>query len=241
MGEPTLLLTRPQAASERFAAACWKEIGRAIPVVISPVLEIRPLPVDVDPSSIGTILFTSENGVISLASQANLSGRPALCVGDRTAQAAQDAGMVARSAGGDVEALLSLASQLRPDEPLLHVRGVHAAGDLARRLGALGFQVSEAISYDQEARKLSDEALALCDGGAPVVLPLFSSRSAATLLDQLGPGRDNFSIVAISPAVAAAWGGRDLLVAKEPDAAAMVREVARLFRTTRLVAPRSGG
>lgn len=241
MGEPTLLLTRPHSDSERFAAACREELGRPIPVVISPVLYIRPLPVDLDPSVGGTLLFTSENGVTSLAGQVDLSGRLALCVGDRTARAAEAAGMVARSAGGDVEALLALAAEGRPDEPLLHVRGVHAKGDLAGRLKALGFNASEVVAYDQQARPLTDEARDLIRNGDPVVLPLFSPRSATLVRDQIGSIKENLTIVAISPVVASVLRQRDVLVAKAPEAAAMVEEVVRLFRTTRLVAPKGGG
>lgn len=241
MGDPTLLLTRPRVASERFAAACRDEIGRDIPVLISPVLDIRPIAVEVDPSEVGTFLFTSENGVTSLAGQSDLRGATALCVGDRTAEAAKAAGLTARSAGGDVEALLALVCQDRPAEPLVHIRGAHAAGDLAGRLSGAGIAVSEVVAYDQLPMALSPEARALLAGGQPVVLPLFSPRSAALLRDETGSGNQKLTIVAISHAVASAWGNAGAVVARHPDAVSMIREVRRFFPTTRLVAPRTGG
>jgi uroporphyrinogen-III synthase len=96
-----------------------------------------------------------------------------------TAAAAAAAGFAARSADGDVGALAALvAAAHRPGAgAFLHVRGRHAAGDLAGRLAAVGVPVRAAEIYAQVPQPLASEVgAALADGAA---VALFSPRSAA--------------------------------------------------------------
>ena len=94
-GAPTLLLTRPEAQSRRFAA----EVARLWPdlaVILSPAQEIRPLPIAVPQGTKGIVL-TSENAVPALPFGLGL---PAYCVGERTAAAAAElprAGLATRA------------------------------------------------------------------------------------------------------------------------------------------------
>ncbi len=233
-----LLLTRPRAQSERFARDFAAALGREIPMVISPLMEIVPRGLAVDPGAAAGLIFTSENGVAAFAGVEGRRHWPVWCVGERTAAAARAAGFADVSvAGGDAEALVAEILAARPAGPLLHLRGAHAAGDVAGRLTAGGMQTTAAVVYDQRAQALTVEAEALlADAGAEVLLPLFSPRSAALLVEAARGVRARLYPVAISPAAARVWADsalgaeRPAQVATAPDAAAMIVAMNAVLR-----------
>ncbi|MFC2970020.1 uroporphyrinogen-III synthase [Acidimangrovimonas pyrenivorans] len=221
---PVLLLTRPQAQSERFARAVTERLGDGVEIVISPLLEIRDRDADLPQAPRG-LIFTSENGVRAYARRVSRRDLPVWCVGDRTAAAARAAGFAAGSAGGDAEALLALLSAEKPAGPLLHLRGAHARGEIAQRLSAAGIETVEAIVYDQVPRLLSPQARAALAGTAPVYAPLFSPRTARLLVDAAAEARAPLHVIAMSAAVAAAaqaLGKASISTAERPDAGAML-------------------
>jgi len=130
---------------------------------------------------IRTLIFTSANGVAAYLAAQGPKTLPCYTVGDATAHAAQEAGLRATSAGGDAEALIARIMADNAPGPMLHLRGAHARGDIAERLSAQGCPVSQAIVYHQHAQPLSDQAASLLLGDRPVILPLFSPRSATLL------------------------------------------------------------
>jgi uroporphyrinogen-III synthase len=226
---PSLILTRPRPQAERFADDVRARFGARFDIVIAPVIEIVPVEATPDTSRYAALLFTSENGVRSFAARWGARDLPAYCVGARTAAAARAAGFAARSAGGDAAALARLVvAELPAGARVLHLRGRHAAGDLAGRLRAAGIAADEAVIYDQAARAPSAEALAALGSDAPVLVPLFSPRSARLLAAALdGRARPAAGAVALclSPAVAAALPAglfADQRIAASPDAGAML-------------------
>jgi uroporphyrinogen-III synthase len=217
----TLLMTRPMAASEAFVEML-QQAGVDLKVVMSPVLEIVSRDVTL-PSDLAGVVFTSKNGVAAVAGQ----DLPCWCVGDSTAAAAKEAGWQAVSAGGDAEALYQRILADAPRGPLLHVRGEHARGNLAERLSAVGIETRDVVAYAQEARALTDEAKRLLMRENPVVLPLFSPRSAQHVVSQ-GPYTAPLQVVAISDAVAEEAAGlraQGMEIARTPDAVSMVAAI----------------
>ncbi|VDS07173.1 uroporphyrinogen-III synthase [Paracoccus haematequi] len=209
---PVLLLTRPQADSRRFAAMLpeWR-------AVISPILRI--VAVDHDGAALRDapgLVFTSAHAV---AAAGPGRGRLALCVGGHTAQVARAAGFDVRAGNGFAEGLLPLIDGA--GVPLIHPHGRH----LAKRLPVPGMVV-----YDQQAVPLTAEARALLGGDGPVVLPLFSPRSARLVADATRGARAPLRVAAISDAAWAAWDGPAAghAVAERPDAAAMAAAVRAL-------------
>jgi len=223
---PTLLLTRPRAQAERFAAACRDAFGD-VPVVISPILTIRYL----EPPSLqglAGVLLSSEHGVRALGAG---QGLRAWCVGDRTAEVARDLGFDAVSAGGSAEDLVEMVLAAAPEGRLLHAHGVHTRGDVAARLRAAGLQVAAAEVYAQEPAELSEEAREALDAGA-VVLPLFSPRSAELVARAAAGSGAVLRPVALSPAVALAWSElrpEIPLVADRLDAQGMLSALATIY------------
>lgn len=223
MADPVLLLTRPEAQSRRFAAEVAARLPD-LPVLIAPMQEIRPRSFAL-PENVVTLVLTSENGALGLPDGLDLT---AYCVGERTAEAARAHGLRTRVAEGDAVSLLRLLRRDRPAGPLFHPHGQHVAVDLVAALTG-EFEIADAVAYDQAALPLSPAARALLAGDAPVLLPLFSPRSARLFAGEAA--RAPLRVAAISAAAAAAWPGprpERLAIAQLPSSAAMVEAVAGL-------------
>lgn len=235
---PQLLLTRPAPEAARLAAALQ---GRA-EIVISPLMRIVPLdPPDL--SGAAGLILTSPN---ALRAVPHLPALPCYVVGPRTAEAAEAAGGHVALVAEDAEALLAGLMARPPAGPLWHLRGEHARGDVAGGLRAAGMTVEERILYRQEATELSAAALDVLRGSRPVVLPLYSPRSAQIFLSAAPGVRAPLHLVALSPAVAeaaqaggASWAS--VTVAARPEGDAMRRATeGRLDAVARLEAGRRG-
>ncbi len=220
----TLLLTRPKPQSETFLAECETEVGRRLPVVISPLLKIEPVGDMPDLDAFDTIVLTSSNGVARLGSA--LAGRIVVTVGKKTAALASQQGAKAAVLGESVDAFL--AAQYAFKGRVLFCRGKHSRGDLANRLRQRSVNVEEAVIYDQVGQPLDSRARELLVGDGLVVAPVFSPRSARLLA--ANPITAPISVLAISSAVAAAWNGPgNILVASHPDANHMRQMVQEAF------------
>lgn len=204
-----VLITRPQPQASRFALALAERYGDRVKPVLTPMLA----PVFFSPSLpqgiFGSVILTSETGVRAAVTLPGDLPRRAYCVGDQTAAVAAEAGFQARSAAGDAEALLQLLLREPQDAPFLHLRGREARGSLIARLRAAGVQAEELIVYAQEPQPLSPEACQVLDGQGPIVVPLFSPRSAEIFRRALSSFSvkddiwDRLHIAALSPTVSA--------------------------------------
>ncbi len=213
---PTLLLTRPEAQSTRFLADCERRLGRRIPTVISPVMEIIPVGEPPDLNGFATIVATSGNAVRQLGDI--LEGCSVLTVGEATAALARGLGARAQALGETAEAFLERAEEVA--FPAIVFRGRHARCNLADRLSVAGAPAVDAVLYDQVPRPLSRAALALLACSSPVVAPVFSPRSAE-LLSRYAAAAP-VAVLAISEAARVAWkGDAEFRVAERPTAESM--------------------
>ncbi|GHG83184.1 uroporphyrinogen-III synthase [Pseudodonghicola xiamenensis] len=170
-----LLMTRPRAEAEAFVAGLPGELRSRLTPVYSPLMTIVPLGVDVDTAGIGGVIFTSANGVACAGPGGDL---PAYCVGVKTARAAQAVGWQVILTCPDAEHLIAALSDLVPEGPLLHLRGMHSRGDIAGRLSARGIETRALPLYDQRLEPLSEAAKGVLAGTEPLIVPLFSPRTA---------------------------------------------------------------
>lgn len=233
---PVVLLTRPHAAALRFAAALRDRLG-PVEVLVAPLIEIAALPFAAGLPARG-LIFASAEGVEHFAGGDPRRDLPAWCVGARTAAVARSLGFAAAedAAFADAEALVAALLAQGPAGPLLHVRGVHARGDIAARLVAGGIPAAEVVVYDQRRLPLSAAAAAAALGPAPLVVPLFSPRTAALAGAALAGAAAPIRAAAISAAAAEAWlraAGRPAAVAVRPDGEAMLALTARLLAAAR--------
>lgn len=209
---PTLLLTRPPADSRRLAALLPQ-----IPSVIAPILQIVPVPHDAARlAEAEGLVFTSGHAVAAAGAG---RGRPAFCVGPRTATLARNAGFEVIEGAGTSDQLRGLiaASGLR----LLHPHGRHVASPLP---------VEGIVVYDQIAQPLTPAATELLAGRGPVVLPLASPRSARLLSQAACNAGAPLWLAAISPAAMAGWSGpaERRTVAASPQLAALATAIRHL-------------
>ncbi len=229
-----LLLTRPEPAAERTAAALR---ARGHAVVVAPLLRIEA----VENAEIGSgpwaaILVTSANAAPAIVQHERfeeLRSLPAFAVGERSAQAMRAAGYAdVTSADGNVGDLaLLIAQRTKPGAPLLYLAGADRSGDLAGALAAQNFAVRTAVIYRAVAvavlpRAAADALAAGIDG----VLH-FSRRSAeAFVVATHGAGLHEDAVkkpahFCLSAQVAdplAQAGAADIRIAPQPIEAAMI-------------------
>ena len=233
----TLLLTRPEPQATRFARRLVTTYGDSLRVVISPLMRPRYLQPALPNRPYTALILTSETGAeaarrISAAGQ----GLPQLayCVGDRTASVAAACGFQPVSAQGDADALVALIAGQGGTGPLLFLHGAETRGTVAERLNSAGIETDSAVVYDQIACPLTDEARASLTLPDPVLLPLFSPRTARLFADQaqdIAP-RAPLWVAALSPAVAAETASlapERLEIARTPEAESMLLALAVLI------------
>ncbi|EEW25218.1 uroporphyrinogen-III synthase [Rhodobacter ferrooxidans] len=233
-----ILLTRPAAQGDRFAADLRDRFGGDIRIIDSALLAPRFLAPVLPQVRLKALIFTSETGVQGfqrIAAETIFSGVAcAWCVGNRTAQAAREAGLQAVSAQGDVVALTAAIKAAGEMGPLLHLRGRDVRGDLVESLNSANIETYSAIVYAQEQQPLTPQALACLQAPGPVLVPLFSPRTASILRAALAdvPLQADLWLAALSPAVAEAAEGMPragLAIAKRPDAGAMIETLQGLI------------
>lgn len=226
------MLTRPRAQSDAYAAELGAAFGDRIKPVISPLLEIRDLPFQDDLDDARMLLFSSANGVRAFSRQCQRRDIPCLCVGEKTTGIARKLGFQAQSAGGSAPDLVALAKrQLRTETgAFVHIRGQSTRGNIARTLDKSGMNARDLIVYTQEAMELSDEAKYILTNGQHVLLPLFSPRTAEVFhLQSEAFDLCGVTAICISDNVRLALPKERfcrVLVAPEPTAAAITREIA---------------
>lgn len=226
-----VLITRPEPQASRFAAELTSHLGDMVTPVLAPLMEQVTLSPPFPPAA--ALVLTSESAVLALPGLAGPLPDRAWCVGSRTAAAARAAGLQAVSAEGDAAALAAQIAAAGEPGPLLWLRGEEVAGDLAGDLAARGIPLLQAVVYRQEPRPLSAAARSLLSGQAPVIVPLFSPRSARLLALAAKDATAPLHLCALSPAVAAAGAtlpAASRRVAARPTGGALletIRDTAR--------------
>ena len=230
MPQAILLLTRPDAQSRRVLAEVQEVLGDDVAHLIAPVLQIETRDVAVNPDAYAGMILTSVNGV---AAAPDLTGRQVHCVGARTAEAAEARGALRGVQAPDAERLIERLLGAGVTGPLLHLRGEHARGSIAQVLSSTGIDTHEAVVYSQVAQDLSPDALRLIEGDGPLILPLYSPRSARLVGEAAQPG-ERVHVIALSAAVAQEYAeqtGRQSEICSEPTGAVMNERIAAALRS----------
>ena len=230
-------MTRPLGAAERFVAGLPDELRARLNPVYSPLIGIEAIAGEIDFADARGIIFTSSNGVAIAACLTRQRNLPCYCVGKATRDAARRAGWRAENTGRDAAGLISSLLRQAPAGPLLHLRGRQARGDVAARLTAQGLPVREQVIYDQPLRELNDLALRAMAMKSPVIVPLFSPRTARQFAN-LVTGQAPLFLAALSSAVAEPLKSlvyNRLVISSQPDAKGMAQAVAMLTNNAKRV------
>lgn len=232
---PRLLVTRPPQDAARFIAGLEARGQAPTGVIVSPVASFVHANTAPFPGNVAGIVLTSAHALKAPQVRSLTAGLAAFCVGDRTAEAAASLGFDAVSARGDADALVHLVLASDTMGPLVHPHGTHTRGNVAERLTAAGVACTGVEVYRQVARPLSDAAMTALRGDAPMIVPLFSPRSAQIFATQ-GPFSAPLHIVAMSDAVAMAAAPLNPLsvaVARTPNQRAMIDATLSAFAAIR--------
>ena len=209
-------------------------LPRGADVVISPVLDIRPVDFSTAADRYDALVFASANGVRAAARCLQLAGAKAITAGDRTAEVAANFGMSVVSANGAAEELIATVVRECAQGKVLFVRGRFSRGDVAEALISRGIDTDSVIAYDQVPAALSVQAQAALTGQRRVILPLFSPHSAAILSAEVARCSvwAPLCLIAMSADILAAWAGTEAaqkIVARQRTAGAVADEImARL-------------
>lgn len=232
----TILLTRPEAQSARFAQEL-RSVLAEVDIVTVPLMAPQFLMPMIPAQKFAAIVLTSETGA-EAARRISAAGPVlpglAYCVGDRTALAARDAGLQAVSAQGNAANLVRDLVARGVVGPLLHVRGRDSRGDVAENLNLAGIETFSVIAYAQQEQPGGAEMLTILRGTQPVLVPLFSPRSARMFAEKALAAKPTVPIyvVALSAAVVAELAplAPDLIeIATRPDSAAMIEAIITLI------------
>ena len=235
---PSVLITRSRPAAERFEADLLTEFPQ-LNVVKSPVLEIVQKGELPELSKYQGVIFTSPNAVERFSASKSVDGCHCFCVGDTTAEAARQMGFSAISAGGSSQDLIDLVKNFPTKGRLVHVRGVHSRGKIAQRLSDMGRPCDTSIVYDQIEQTLNHSAQQLFNEKKPVIVPIFSPRTAELFIKQVQPSIQTY-IVAMSQLVAQVFTKIPNIycrIAHAPTQEAMRHSVVGLLRDANLLEP----
>lgn len=219
---PTILITRPAPRGMEFSRDVRQILD--VPVIISPLMQIGPVKADLDLSGLGALIFTSRHAVTAFAMQTDRRDLPCFAVGPATACTAREAGLDVTEAGGDANALIARIIESGCPGPFLHLRGEHISRSLIAPLARAGLTCREQIVYRQTPVTMGDAAKNLLQRENPVIVPLFSCRSAALFFSGL-KAKAPIYVAAISDNVAArvpAHMVKSVVIAEAPNAEAML-------------------
>ncbi len=175
-----VLITRPEPAAERTAAAL---IARGHKVWKVPLMQVEPVEADLS-GGWGGVIITSANAPAAIAdntASGALARLPLYAVGERSAQAARQAGFAnVTPAGGDVRDLVRALTTRRLDKagPLLYLAGEDRSADLTAELAAHGIAAEMRVVYRAVTLPFPDELVAALEAGDVQAVLHFSRRSA---------------------------------------------------------------
>jgi uroporphyrinogen-III synthase len=242
-----VLVTRPQPDDEATAASLR---ARGLEVLTAPMLRFEPVAFQDDTdAAYGAVIVTSANalrGIEPHLENSRLLALPLFAVGERTADAARDAGFEkVISADGDAAGLRDcvLASvktkELKKASPLLYLAGADLARDLAGELGERGFTVVTHTTY--RMAPVSSLPREICDAFAAHRIEAvlhYSRRSARAFLQAARAGGVEISALAIPQCCISAQvatvvrdaGATQVVVAATPDENALLEALDRALR-----------
>lgn len=225
--KPRILITRPKAGAERFADILRENAPEPLEIMIAPLMEITFRDVQLPPGV--DLVLTSVQAVRALGRPGG-AGRTAYVVGGATARAAAHAGMHVALQAPNVRALVQAIKSAKPAGDLLYLRGAEITSDLVAQLRPCGILIEDKVVYDQPLLPLAPEARDWAMGEVPIIVPLFSARSAGQFITEwtgTAPLLGAFLSAAVQRAAARPWAAQ--VVSEGPDAASMCESVLGLL------------
>ncbi len=231
-----VLVTRPLPDGERTAAALR---ARGYDVLVAPLMQVKPLAADLA-GDWSAVIISSANAVRALDAWqiTSLSKMPLFAVGERSADAAREAGFTdVRSANGDADDLIQLVvtGDAGTAATYLYLAGEDRAADVEGELAKRAIKVRTLVVYKNVTQTYPPELVAaLRDHKIDAVLH-FSRRSAenyvngakAAGLEQMALAPRHICLSAQVAEPLRAEGVGQINVAPEPNEAALLAILPR--------------
>jgi uroporphyrinogen-III synthase len=234
-----VLITRPAPQGQRFAQALVDHYGILVQPVLCPLMVPAFFSPPLPNGPFGALILTSETACIAagkLVQDGADLPKLAYCVGDRTAQVAQQQGFTALSAQGDASALVDLVLQHPDTGPFLHLRGRQSRGDVVGHLRAAKLAATDVVVYDQQEKPLNDAVWTLLGQAGILLVPLFSPRTAEMFVRQIKERAVSSSLVFVTISAAVADMLSDLTgrieIAAEPTQEGVVNAMDKVIFQT---------
>lgn len=176
------------------------------------------------------LIFTSETATACFLHSEPARGRVAYCVGARTAKVAAAAGFSVIIGPGDAVGLFEVIKADYRGGVLLHPRGAQVARNLADELNLAGIETKQAIVYEQMPLALPPRVRALLTVHIPILIPLFSPRSAELFAFEARDAEARLLLCPISRNAAERLHGLPrarIEIAQVPDASGVMDAMAR--------------
>ena len=223
-----VVVTRPQTDSERTAVAL-EALGHE--VLVAPLMRIEPVAVDLA-GTWSAIVITSANALQAVPATADgVKTLPVFAVGDRSAEAARQAGFAeVSSANGDIKDLVRLvaARAVGAKAPLLYLAGEDRSGDLVPQLAAHGIDAEMKVVYRIAAEVFPPVLAAALESGDVDAVLHFSRRSAELFVEGArssgvaGPAEDVRHLCLSAQVAEPLAGASRIAVAVRPEEVALI-------------------
>ena len=225
-----VVVTRPEPDGKRTAAVLR---AQGHEVLVAPLMKVQSVAADLS-GHWGAVIITSANAITAVADNATkvaLIKLPLFAVGQRSAEAAQEAGFNnVTAAGGDVHDLVRMLSARHSDDkaPFLYLAGEDRAADLVGELRTRGSAVEMRIVYRAVTAPFPSALIEALKAGEVDAVLHFSRRSA----ENYAAGARQAGIV--GPALAVRHfclsaqvaeplvGAEQVTIAARPDEAALI-------------------
>lgn len=225
-----VVVTRPEPDGKRTATAL-RAAGHE--VLVAPLMKVQPVAVDLS-GTWGAVIITSANAPSAIAdnpARNALLKLPVIAVGQRSAEAAQQAGFTdVTSAGGDVRDLVRTLASQRADAKaaLLYLAGEDRAADLVGELSARGIAAELRVVYRAATAPFPPPLIAALKAGEVDAVLHFSRRSAenyvagARQADIAGPALAVRHFCLSAQVAEPLAGASHVAIARRPDEQALI-------------------
>ena len=225
-----VVVTRPDPDGKRTATVLR---ARGHEVLVAPLMKVQTVAADLS-GRWGAVIVTSANAANAIADNSahnTLIKLPLFAVGQRSAEAAQQAGFTnVTSAGGDVGDLVRTLVAERADAkaPLLYLAGQDRAADLVGELTARGIAAEMRIVYRAVTAPFPPALIEALKAGEVDAVLHFSRRSAENYVAgarQAGIAGPALAVrhLCLSAQVAEPFAGAShVAIAARPDEAALI-------------------
>lgn len=240
-----VLITRPEPQASALAKRLDAEFGSRLSPLISPLLAPHYYDDPLPEGPFGALILTAQTalGAPALLRALGRKGRVtkggllpqyALCVGAQTTRAARTLGFKTINAQGDAAALIKTVAAHSARAPFLHLLGRESTGDICGALNRLAIACTQHIVYAQEPQPLSAAAIERLSLPAPLIVPLYSPRSAQLFVSALNaqPYKAELRFAAISENTAAILPlelKETCALAQSPDSRGMLEAINTLI------------